>query len=143
MKATKLFITGGKATFTVKSVKGNHYTFKVVRKDATQGGDIFFVNLLTGQNNETDFTYMGLLNVYNGSLRITAKSRYNAETVPVKVFNWAVNKIFREIDFPEGYSADTDDCCGRCGRTLTHPDGVNEDGFRHGFGPECWSKISQ
>ena len=146
---TREFVLGGKAVFTVSNPEGQHYTFKVVGKNFDDKSKdaiptIYFVNLLTGPDNMSDYTYLGVLDIQTGALRHSAKSRWdrNNPPLPVKVFSYFLRHfIWQGEAMPEGYGIDGAGRCGRCGRVLTHPDGVNPDGDRYGFGPECWQKV--
>ena len=69
LAAMRSFLTAGCATFTLVSCKtGTRYTYKVEAptKPTPKGGlkreidePVRFVRLLTGQNNERDYTYLG------------------------------------------------------------------------------------
>jgi hypothetical protein len=53
------FIFGGNATFTIRSAKtGDRFTYKIRQPEI---GKPFFVSVLAGQNNETDFDYIGFV----------------------------------------------------------------------------------
>jgi hypothetical protein len=122
------FFTAGRAVFTVDNGKGTHYTFRIGRKNDTQP---LFVSLLTGPDNNNSFTYLGIFNPETNEIRLTAKSRYTDETLPVKVVRWAVKAVVTN-KIPEGYAVQHAGKCCRCGRTLTTPESVNR-----GWGPEC------
>jgi len=68
VNVTPTTVEAGKSTFTVANNKGEHYTFMVTKKDPEPGtrwvayGPSWFVALLTGPNNDQDYTYMGVLN---------------------------------------------------------------------------------
>ena len=135
------FITAGNATFTVDNGKGQHYTFKVRHKgleerDGFTPNGCYFVSLLTGPNNEFDYTYLGVFNPKAMKqaviLRLTRASRMNDDSVPVRVFRWAAWLAKWEQPLPAGYSLHHEGSCGRCGRTLTTPESVTS-----GIGPEC------
>lgn len=135
------FILGGKAIFTVSNPTGERYTFKVNRKDAEPGspyGDqpTFFVKLLTGPDNGSDYTYLGLL-TEGGAVKLTRASRFTDETKPVKVIRWAAGLVFAGRDLPAGYAIHHEGRCGRCGRRLTVPESVES-----GFGPECAGRLA-
>jgi hypothetical protein len=126
------FFKGGKAIFTVSNPAGDHYTFKIRHpKDKP-----FFVSLLTGGDNTTDYTYLGIYNPQNKSVNLTAGSKYSEDTTPVKVVRWAIRKVSNGEDLPEGYSIQHEGKCCRCGRTLTTPESIE-----NGIGPECIKKI--
>jgi hypothetical protein len=124
------FFKGGKALFTVHNANGEHYTYKINKGKAEDAP--FFVSLLTGPSNESDYQYIGLYNFLNPSLRITYKSKMHPDSKPVKVFNWAVKMILDRQTLPSGYGIVHEGKCCRCGRTLTTPESVEA-----GIGPEC------
>ncbi len=138
---TKEFIFAGKAVFTIHNNKEEHYTFQVTKKESYDGEDIFFLALLSGPDNGGDYTYMGIL-TSEGEVRITRASKFNNDSKPVKVAEWGVKMVMQGKELPEGYGINHAGRCGRCGRTLTRPEGIDPEGYRFGFGPECW-KMAQ
>jgi hypothetical protein len=143
---TKDWVVAGKAIFTVFNGKGDHYTYQVKRKNNDDSGrlPVWFVSLLTGPDNGSDYTYLGCLSSVTGTFRTTRASRMTSESIPVQVFSWAMRIIWSGINttnFPAGYGIKGEGRCGRCGRRLTHPNGIAYDGYRRGFGPECYSKL--
>ena len=129
------FFTSGNALFTVSNPKGDHYTFKIRQKKDKDGiPSPFFVSMLTGPDNWANYTYIGILNEFKFQMYTTAKSKMNMESIPVRVFNWALsitkNKLTNEM--PEGYDIIHEGKCCRCGRLLTVPESV-----KSGIGPEC------
>lgn len=127
------FLKAGRAIFTVANNDGKHYTYKITSKDVDYG-KIYFVALLTGSNNQSDYTYMGLMT--NNGLKLTKKSKYNEDGIPVRVFNFAWRIIHDAQDLPEGYTIDHEGQCGRCGRPLTTPESIQS-----GLGPVCRGKM--
>jgi len=139
---TKQFITAGKAIFTVHNRSGKHYTYKVSFKKGSKGfSDCYFVSLLTGSNNELDYTYLGMLNPDTGMVKLTRASKLTNTAKSVQVIRWALRMIWKEQETPEGYGVHGEGRCGRCGRPLTAEPGVNPEGERFGFGPSCWAKM--
>jgi len=139
---TKQFVTAGKAIFTVHNNQNKHYTFKVSFKEGENGyPDCYFVSLLTGGDNQHDYTYLGMLNPDTGNVKLTRASKFNNESKAVRVIRWAVRLIWDGKDFPQGYGCHGEGRCGRCGRPLTAEPGVNPEGERFGFGPSCWAKM--
>lgn len=138
---TPEFVTAGNAIFTVHNDKGDHYTFKVRSKSHDHYGTTWFVNLLTGPDNESDYTYVGILDKDSGSVRLTKKSKLTDDSKPVKVIRWALKLLWAKKPLPAGYGIHGEGRCGRCGRTLTHPDGISPEGHRFGFGPHCWLQM--
>ncbi len=124
------FIFGGKAVFTLRSIKtGVRFTYKVT---ASKDGKVFFVSVLTGSNNETDYSYMGIIPgdcqaMGKANLRATAKSRITPAAPSFRALQWALGNLGSPAMefFHEGR------CC-RCARRLTDPESITI-----GMGPEC------
>lgn len=133
---SKQFVTAGRAVFTIKSVTGEYYTYRVKRVKTDYGYDVFFVSLLTGPDNTRNYTYLGMLNDQDGTIRLTKASKYTEDTLPVKVIRWACSVIWNDKPLPDGYDFHHVGRCGRCGRDLTVPTSIES-----GFGPECINKI--
>ena len=130
------FFTGGNATFTVDNGQGVHYTFKIRQpKQRDERPMPFFASLLTGPDNENSYTYMGVMDLF-GNVRLTAKSRYNEDSTPVKVLRWALKHAFGDRQLPAGYQVRHEGRCGCCGRTLTVPASLAT-----GVGPECAKRL--
>ena len=124
------YIKAGNATFTFANPKNERYTYKVkYSKKINQ----HFVYLLTGANNETDYTYMGMFAF--DRVQMTRKSKYKADSIPVKVFNYAMTVISGYNELLNGYFLEHDGHCGRCGRKLTTPESI-----KAGLGPVCIAK---
>lgn len=125
------FLNAGNATFTIANPKGDRYTYKV---KASKKLKRTFVYVLTGSNNETDYTYMGML-VFS-DFKLTQASKYCLESLPVKVFNYALELIKGRMIKKPGYFLEHNGCCARCGRKLTTPESI-----KAGLGPICRGKI--
>lgn len=123
----------GKATVTISSRKsGTHYTYKFSKPSDDKESDLYFVSALTGPDNESDFTYIGLAfkdRVANG-LKLTAKSRFTPDAPCVKAIDWALKQLANggHNDLVVLHA----NACGRCGRKLTTPQSILT-----GLGPEC------
>jgi hypothetical protein len=127
------FFDAGNAIFTVTNPSGKHYTFRI-RKPKPEMP--FFVQLLTGPDNTEDFTYMGVYVPAKREMRLTQKSKVDPDSIPVRVFNWAV-KMVEAGTVPEGYKIQHAERCARCGRRLTVSDSITS-----GFGPECINYVN-
>jgi hypothetical protein len=134
----KSYILAGHATVTLTSQRTQcRYTFKVSQaKDRETGEpkDFWFVGLLAGPDNESDYQYMGLLDAQRG-FRLTAKSRMTTEAKPVKGFDY----MWRHVaagQMPPAMEIRHEGACGRCGRKLTVPSSIDS-----GIGPECAKKM--
>ena len=124
------FFKGSNALFTVANPNGEHYTFKI--RQPKGENKPFFVSLLTGPQNDSDYTYLGIYNPKQQNVCLTKKSRYTDESTPVKVIRWAIRIIAGCKDIPAGYTIQHEGRCCRCGRTLTTPESIEM-----GIGPEC------
>jgi hypothetical protein len=130
----KRFILGGNAIVTIEG-KSTRYTFKITASDGQNGQIVHFIGLLTGPSNVDDYTYVGILDLDHGTVRLTRKSKMASSSGPVKAFDWVVGRVWKgtEITPAKIYHAGR---CGRCGRVLTVPASIES-----GFGPECLGKL--
>ena len=125
--AVKGFITAGRALFTVLNTEtGNRFTFRVNK--GRQETAPHFVSVLTGSENTTDYSYIGV--IFDGArFRWTSKSRINRDAPSVKAFAW----LWRNVDrLPEFVEVRHHNRCGRCNRVLTVPESIDT-----GLGPIC------
>jgi hypothetical protein len=125
----KNFIFAGNATFTlVNTLTKNRFTYKV-RK--SKENDIFFVSVLTGSDNVSNYTFIGFIK--NNKFFHSKKSRISIDSVSFKAFNW----FFHYIDsIPAIIDVLHEGKCGRCGRKLTTPESI-----KRGLGPECSNMV--
>jgi hypothetical protein len=116
-----------------------HYTYRVIFREATdKWPENWFVNLLAGPDNLSDYQYLGMLNPETGELRLTNKSRMSENSWPVRL----VRRVFAALwagddDKIEaaGFELMHSGRCGHCGRVLTRPDSIEI-----GIGPTCRGK---
>lgn len=156
----KDFIVAGSAIFTIDRMS-RHYTYRVSRKD---GGEhcakcdgsgywsnslrpcyackgtgktkpVYFVGLLTGPDNESDYTYVGILDAENGRLVLTRKSKYTDNSNPVAWFRYVAANLWKDTEMESDWTVHHEGRCGRCGRTLTVPASIES-----GIGPVCAGK---
>lgn len=145
IKDARVFALAGNAIITLQSNKtGNHFTYKVqakkeedplVKSGAITRPDghnpVWFVKVLSqGSADEGEWTYLGIIT--SRGFTTTKASKHMIDTPSVKAFNyfWTVQNLDQLTIRHEGR-------CGRCGRTLTHPESIDL-----GIGPECAGKIS-
>lgn len=138
------YIFSGKAVLTVKSLKTKkHITYKVKqkvvkikdlngKKTGERREDLFFVNVMTGNDNNT-FTYLGVVARAKGIVKTTTKSSFKDSDPATKVIQWVINNPMH-TDLRVFH----DNSCGRCGRRLTVPTSV-----KTGIGPICEGKIRE
>lgn len=138
-------ILAGKAKITLVSKgTGTRFTYRICRAEARHPGEApaYFVSLLSGPNNESDFVYLGMLRKGWGNegycFHLTAKSRSTMDAASVKAISWAVATIYDRGEIPASLEVWHEGCCCRCGRTLTVPESLAT-----GLGPECAKKGSK
>lgn len=130
-ETARQFMLGGNAVVTLQSEKtGARFTYKI--KAAPDGG-VSFVKVLTGQDNETDYSYLGLIN--GPRFTRTAKSRISADAPSAKALEWAW-KALSGGRLPDTLAIYHEGRCGRCNRALTVPESIES-----GFGPECGGRL--
>lgn len=131
-----VYATAGDAVFTLESQRtGRAYTFQV--QAGTDPGDPYWVRLLTGPDNTSDFTYLGLIQRKLGpgcmEFRTTKKSP-PADSTPVRAFEFSWRHRTRLAEFGVNFRP-SGKCC-RCGRPLTTPESIDR-----GIGPECAARM--
>ena len=99
----------------------------------------WFVSLLTGRDNETSYSYLGMLDPKEGKFALTKASKMNEDSMVVKLLRRSLERIWKnetkEIE-QAGFKIHHEGRCGRCGRKLTVPESIET-----GLGPECAGKI--
>jgi hypothetical protein len=145
---TKDFLTAGCAIFTVEpsnqfkeamkeqgKESADHYAYRIEKAEFEDGRSMHFVQALTGQDNTSDYTYVGVLHPSQGSIRFTRKSAFHPAATPVQIAQRVLQRIFagqgEEIE-RAGWEVHHMGKCGRCGRALTTPESCES-----GIGPEC------
>ncbi len=148
--AARTFVLGGVATFTLVSRKtSERFTYRVTRSEDDPGRPpVWFVSVLIGSNNESDYTYIGIvcgvelettplgraLNLARGVFRWTSKSRIGVDAPSVRAFSW----FWKHVDHvPDSCEVWHSGACSRCGRALTDPESCAV-----GVGPICRSRAA-
>jgi len=147
---TKEFVLAGKAIFTLEIPHewaaehdcNAHYTFKVVLKQGNDGSngkpksdDIYFVNLLSGPDNTSDYSYIGVLNKSTGNVVLTRASKITKDCMSYRLLNRLLANLWGGTEqkiLDAGFDVHHEGRCGRCGRKLTTPESI-----KRGLGPEC------
>lgn len=141
-KDALVFIRGGNAVFTIKSLKtGSHFTYKVTK--GKEGSSPYFVRVLAGPDNQdwAASQYIGLIpngqiDFYTQPLIAGRKGKPKAPSY--LALSWVLNKLsgkFAEVRGEgeiSGFEIMHEGRCCRCNRALTHPDSIES-----GIGPEC------
>jgi hypothetical protein len=139
LEISREFILAGKSTLTVGNPNGQHWTYRIAHKPACgQYAETWMVLLLTGSDNENDYSYLGLTG-RGGLLRTTAKSVASDNSMAVRVLRRVLACVWAghaEDITASGWTLDPMGCCGRCGRALTTPESC-----RRGIGPDCWAQM--
>jgi hypothetical protein len=133
----KDFILAGRAILTMVG-RASRFTFKVRRADPTESRPnptLYFVSVMTGTDNETSYTYLGILDRHTGEVRPSRGSKLPTTHPAFQAASWAFPKVFQTGTLPGGQVMHAGRC-GRCGRLLTDPDSI-----RAAFGPECRDKL--
>lgn len=142
------FLLAGNAYFTLKSLKTQtRYTYRVSIADcneckkamhsctcAVKKPWLYFVALLTGSDNNSDYSYLGVIR--GAGFALTKKSKMKIDSAPVVAFNYAYNNL-KKAHIPALLEFWHEGRCGRCGRRLTVPESIAA-----GIGPECAGKLS-
>ncbi len=129
------FLLAGKAIFTAQNDKGEHFTFKIAMKKGDPNGqfknDIYFAYLLTGPDNESSYTYLGVV-VPGDVMTVVNRKQAPATDKARAILNYLFKVVAGVKALPVGYDLKHAGRCGRCGRTLTVPSSIDA-----GLGPEC------
>lgn len=131
------FLLGGRAIVTFVG-RSTRYTFQIIRREPTGNytEPVYFVRLLTGSDNTSDYTYIGIVSAQTGQIRLTAKSTYQLDSRPVVAWNFVTTIVWAGRELPAGVTVWHVGRCGRCGRALTVPSSIAD-----GFGPECRARL--
>lgn len=131
------FLFAGNATLTLESkASSKRFTFKVESALDNEGkpNGRFFVGLLSGPDNHSHFSYMGMIEP-NGDFHPTRASKVSTNAESWKAFSWFMRHRASE-KLAESCNVYHEGKCGRCGRKLTVPESI-----LMGLGPECSSKV--
>lgn len=117
---------GATATI-INEATGNRIT---VRFRKPKGFKAVLVDLMTGSDNVSDFTFLGTLRGEN--VIVSPKTRVAGEKAVLaeKVLNWTI--AHAQKDDLRTVRVLHEGKCGRCGRKLTVPESIDT-----GLGPEC------
>jgi len=131
-RAIERFVLGGNSRFTIRSLKsGVRFTYRVKVSD---DGKLWFVSLLTGPDNEANYSYIGTIRAGQFKHGVKSKIGIEAPSVVAFAFMWDVVQLRRHHSKVEFWHEGR---CGRCSRPLTDPASIVE-----GFGPECITKVA-
>jgi hypothetical protein len=136
IQAFRTFALAGNAVFTMVSLKtGTRFTYRIRR--GSNKGSPFFVQLLNGPDNTTNYAYFGLIFGTGKDLDFAsyqygkAKAKVPQSAPSVQGFEWLIRNIMDEttLDKVELWHQGR---CGKCRKPLTVPDSIAS-----GMGPVC------
>jgi len=140
------FALAGNATLTVFSRRtGARYTLRIAAPKMTTDGEPVdasprrFVSLLSGPDNESDHTYLGMIfDAREPRFTLTQRSRMHGNSPPVLAAKYLCSRVFSNTDAPLPPDLEIRHAgrCGRCNRKLTVPSSVDQ-----GLDPECAGKV--
>jgi hypothetical protein len=127
----KDFVTAGRARFTLLNTQtGNRFTYRVsTNRDAST----YFVHLLSGPDNESDYRYLGFIK-HGNYIHGGRKTNIGISAQGAQVFAWFWRNLGK---LPAQVEVHHEGRCGRCGRALTVPESISI-----GLGPECAGKVA-
>lgn len=134
------FLLAGKALLTIFNQKTeNHHTYRIKAPGRTreeQGNSpILFVSVLTGPENNSNYTYIGVIVRETGQFRMTRGSKLPMSDRRVRGFVWLVANAFSLWRYPH-VEVRHHNQCGACARTLTVPESIDS-----GLGPICAKRL--
>lgn len=137
-------LLAGNAKFTVQhDESGQRFTYWFHAPKTGKNKGVVVAKLLTGSNNDADYTEVGTINPETGELTLTGKvgTGETRDKLPASValLRWFAKLAASKATVPAGVTLHHSGHCLRCGRTLTVP--YPDNPYRpHGLGPECGSK---
>lgn len=147
---TKEFVVAGKAIFTLEIPHewaaehgtNSHYTYRVAFKQGNDGSngqpktnDVYFVSLLSGPDNYSNYSYLGILNKDAGFVSLTRASKVTKDCMSYRLLNRVLANLWvgdEQKILEAGFDVHHEGKCGRCGKKLTVPESV-----KTGLGPDC------
>lgn len=136
-KAALTFILAGKSYATFVSTKsGNRYTYKIELAEKRNPTDMntWFVSLLMGPDNWSNYKYIGMIK--NNQFRWTSKAKVAQDAPSVLGFGFVFDSL--QANAINNFEVWHEGKCGRCGKKLTVPESIAS-----GFGPDCIMKVMQ
>jgi len=133
--STTQVLCASNAVFTLEG-RGRSWTFRIEEGSASNGRPpIYFVQVLTGPDNNNDFTYVGIYEPHNGWVRLSRASKFAEDSEFVRAIRWYVGLVFNDHEDQveaAGFHIHWSCNCARCGRTLTVASSIDNR-----LGPEC------
>lgn len=137
-------LLAGNARFTVQHDEtGKRFTYWFNAPKTGKNKGVIVARLLTGANNEADYTDVGTIDPATGVLTLTGTvgTGETRDTLPesVALLRWFAVLAASKQPVPAGVTLHHAGKCLACGRTLTVP--YPDNPYRPvGLGPECGSR---
>jgi len=133
----RVFILAGNAIFTLVGEK-TRFTYRVRKKTFNLSSEFYYytVEVLTGMNNNTDYTNIGKIIDMGTIYKYTLRNNEKEAPLSVRAFAWFFKRLMcklPDINRVKFYHVGR---CGRCGRRLTTPESIQT-----GMGEICASKM--
>lgn len=123
------FALAGNARLTLVSERtSTRFTFQL---RASENDAVRFVSVLTGADNEADFSFLGTIFVDGLGYRYSLRSSLQHDVPSARAWAWFWRHIAAGRMAPN-CEVWHEGRCGRCGRALTVPQSIAT-----GLGPEC------
>lgn len=101
----RAFVLAGDARFTlVSAATGTRFTYRVRAPEGRRGDVSHFVSVLAGQDNLSDYAYLGLLRQSPGGVRFERgrKSRVGPDAPSAVAIAWALPRVLNLGVIPPG-----------------------------------------
>lgn len=137
---TEKFVLAGNSRFTLVSTKTSaRFTYRVrVCENPRNGEERYFVSVLTGADNENDYSFVGCLVKWPGANGFVYQhghqARISDDAASVIAFEWFFKRLQQGKDL-NAVEFWHEGRCAACGRALTVPESIES-----GFGPICAEK---
>ncbi len=134
----KTFLIGGNAILTLESKPtGRWFTYKIKKSKKSDKTSPFFVSVLTGSDNQSSYSYMGV--IFNNdklNFSLTKNSKIGKDALSYKAFSFFFNLLL-ENKIHEDMNIYHRGICSVCGRLLTQPESL-----KSGIGPICSRRVN-
>lgn len=123
----RAYALGGNAKLTLVSKRTQERFTYQLRSKGTGAEEVFFVSVLTGSENTSDYQYLGTIFEEGKRFVHTKKSKITPQAPSALAFAWFWRNV-GSLDIEVYHSG----ACSRCGRELTTPESI-----KRGLGPVC------
>lgn len=129
MQAVRFMFAGNARLTFVSQKTGTRFTYRIRVKESN-GSAVYFVSVLTGSSNESDYTFIGT--IFDRKTFVHSRRSSIGATAPsVVAFSWAFRFLGAGL-MPAGCTLHHEGRCGKCAKPLTVPESIES-----GLGPIC------